>query len=91
MLRPPIRPKRLKNRYPVNFSRANGTHFTWIETWDNFLGQYLQLAPAEEIVFRREDGETTGMLVMNNTANCNVAYKVLTLEICIIYFVISEL
>ena len=40
------------------------------------IGQYLQLTPAEEIVFRREDGETTGMLVMNNTASCNVAYKV---------------
>ncbi|KAK4004350.1 motile sperm domain-containing protein 2 [Daphnia magna] len=41
-------------------------------------GQYLQLAPAEEIVFRREDGETTGTLVMNNAANCNVAYKIKT-------------
>ncbi|EFX68040.1 motile sperm domain-containing protein 2-like [Daphnia pulex] len=41
-------------------------------------GQYLQLTPAEEIVFRREDGETTGMLVMNNTAGCNVAYKIKT-------------
>jgi hypothetical protein len=43
------------------------------------IGQYLQLTPAEEIVFRREDGETTGMLVMNNTACCNVAYKVFVL------------
>ena len=39
-------------------------------------GQLLQLTPAEEIVFRREDGETTGLLAMTNTATCNVAYKV---------------
>ena len=27
-------------------------------------------------MFRREDGETTGLLTMTNTATCNVAYKV---------------
>lgn len=40
-------------------------------------GQLLQLTPAEEIVFRREDGETTGLLTMTNTSTCNVAYKVI--------------
>jgi len=43
-----------------------------------FPGQLLQLTPAEEIVFRREDGETTGLLAMTNTATCNVAYKIKT-------------
>lgn len=43
-------------------------------------GQLLQLAPTEEIVFRREDGETTGTLTMTNTANCAVAYKVSQLK-----------
>jgi len=43
-----------------------------------FPGQLLQLTPAEEIVFRREDGETTGLLTMTNTSTCNVAYKIKT-------------
>jgi len=43
-----------------------------------YPGQLLQLTPAEEIVFRREDGETTGLLTMTNTATCNVAYKIKT-------------
>jgi len=36
----------------------------------------LLLNPAEEIVFRRDDGETTGLLTMTNSVNLNVAYKV---------------
>lgn len=45
---------------------------------DETTGQYLQLSPGEEIIFKREEGETTGMLVMTNLSNCNVAYKVPT-------------
>ena len=41
-------------------------------------GQYLQLSPAEEIVFKREDGETTGHLLMTNVSNAIIAYKVNT-------------
>ena len=46
-----------------------------------YPGQLLQLSPTEEIVFRREDGETTGLLTMNNSANSNVAYKVIFIYI----------
>lgn len=41
-------------------------------------GQLLLLNPAEEIVFRRDDGETTGLLTMTNSVNSNVAYKIKT-------------
>jgi len=41
-------------------------------------GQLLQLSPTEEIVFRREDGETTGLLTMTNTSDGAVAYKIKT-------------
>jgi len=34
------------------------------------------LHPAEEIIFRHEEGETTGMLTVTNTSDCKVAYKV---------------
>lgn len=40
------------------------------------IGQLLQLMPVEEIIFRREDGETTGLLTMTNAVDCSVAYKV---------------
>ena len=41
------------------------------------IGQLLQLTPTDEIIFRREDGETTGLLTMSNAVDCSVAYKVL--------------
>jgi len=70
-------------RKKVTFAEGTTSNdSTPVESSDNvkklFPGQLLQLTPAEEIVFRREDGETTGLLTMTNTASCNVAYKIKT-------------
>lgn len=72
--------KSLKNQYQVELAQVYVVSFHFVKNKIFFFvgnaGQYLQLTPGEEIVFRREEGETTGMLVMTNTSNCNVAYKV---------------
>lgn len=55
------------------------------------VGQLLQLSPTEEIVFRREDGETTGLLTMTNTSDGAVAYKVRIIPDMFWHFPISYL
>ena len=83
-IRPPMiqvllnRPIWLRNLCPVNWflCLCQLVPCQLSRYFSQYPGQLLLLAPTEEIVFRRDDGETTGLLTMTNTATCAVAYKV---------------